>query len=367
MAPYYCYNENQEHVLGIGSVLFMATPASHVWGSGILDPRNSYDRIFPAHVHAVRGTHTRDILRRSDILRRDIPLGDPAIFANEIPEIRACLARGVAARRRVAIIPHYTRVDHPYVLALARELDAQILSPRTASLDFLEELIASEVVISESLHGLIFAELFGKPSAWISESSDAVWAFKFHDWYSTTHDKPAGPLLFGTRPAEVRQAARLSGLNIDREALRCALPTLGMAEGGPAQTLDFRQSRLHAPLQIAIVAEAATILDTGRIRTVVCRGQDEEALRRRLNRIAREFDELVPALLIFDRDAYETLSLADIARAQDMLTSDPKAHFVAIAPRSCSDAPTLNAAWRGVVLTRHLIDFSFSACGTRLH
>ncbi len=76
-------------MLGVGSIMFMATPASHIWGCGILDPGGDLSQVSAANVHAVRGKLTRDLLRSKIRLTADVPLGDPGIFADEIAEIVA--------------------------------------------------------------------------------------------------------------------------------------------------------------------------------------------------------------------------------------------------------------------------------------
>ena len=49
---------------------------------------------------------------------------------------------------------------------------------------FIDELAASSLVISSSLHGIILAESYGIPAIWLSAPS--VDGFKFQDWYHST-------------------------------------------------------------------------------------------------------------------------------------------------------------------------------------
>ncbi|WP_424606614.1 polysaccharide pyruvyl transferase family protein, partial [Acinetobacter baumannii] len=53
------------------------------------------------------------------------------------------------------------------------------------SLAPLQRISEAEVVLSQSLHGLIFAAALGKPYLWISGHSSEVWNWKFLDWFST--------------------------------------------------------------------------------------------------------------------------------------------------------------------------------------
>ena len=168
--PYYATNAEEEHVLGVGSIFFMANRMSHIWGSGILDPRGDLFHIDLAKVHAVRGKRTLAALD-SFGLTKPVPLGDPGVFVDEIPEIAETIGKG-EIRRGTVIVPHYALVASEQIEQLARALDATILSPRTLSLDFVREIAGAEAVVSQSLHGLIFAEALGKPSAWIAPSDD---------------------------------------------------------------------------------------------------------------------------------------------------------------------------------------------------
>ena len=67
------------HVLGVGSIFFMATPNSYIWGSGILDPTAPVPPFDVRKVRGLRGKLTRDLLRRQGFAVPDVPLGDPGV------------------------------------------------------------------------------------------------------------------------------------------------------------------------------------------------------------------------------------------------------------------------------------------------
>jgi len=114
-----------------------------------------------------------------------VALGDPAVFADELPEL-AQYRLNVLIKRKIGLVPHFAMEKSDYIAYLARELDADILSPRTDNLSFVREIMASEIIISQSLHGLIFAEVFSKPSVWLAHTSDEIWTFKFQQCGRTT-------------------------------------------------------------------------------------------------------------------------------------------------------------------------------------
>jgi len=377
--PYYCIDENTEHVLGIGSILFMATQSSHVWGSGILDPTLDHSLIAVSKIHAVRGRLTQKILRDKYGLSKEVPLGDPAVFADELPEL-AQYGLEVPIKRKIGLVPHFAMEKSDYIAYLAEELDADILSPRTDNLSFVKEIMASEIIISQSLHGLIFAEVFSKPSVWLAHTSDDIWTFKFHDWFSNIAEPPLAPILFGTPPRDVLRATRLSGLSVDKIALRQAFPHLPPSSHKPG--MGFRECRRSAPFAFLITSDLRAPANPDYDETFHCQLGDEEGLRRALNVYSRPFDEPFNLMLVFEPRMFPDLAVGDIQQCCDLLSRLPNTHFVSILPLSeCQhdqrkkvDLVSLaggliletwqpSYAWKGVVLVRHPINFTFSAPG----
>jgi GR25 family glycosyltransferase involved in LPS biosynthesis len=374
---YFSSEEKREHVLGIGSIFFMANRSSHIWGSGIMDPTRDYSNVDPSKVHAVRGRKTRDILFRDYGLKQDVPLGDPGILAPDLPELATAL-RDVKNKRRVGIIPHYTMVGNSVFADLAKLLDGEILSTRSFDLDLIAEIAASEIIISQSLHGLIFAEALGIPSAWVTHTPDDIWSFKFWDWYTNTLEPPKAPMLLGnSSPQEMRQAARLSGLNIDKKSICSAFPQIkAPLEARP--DIGFRQTRGRPPYVYVITAPDELLQSPHRYdRRLVCRLGDDESLRIKLNEQARRFEEPPNIVLVFAAAFYLELSNAFVDRLADLLTEFPDVHFISVLESKQFNAkftePVLSKsglklhkfhesfAWRGAVFARHSVNFSFSA------
>src|SRR5271157_2794543 len=53
---------DRPHILGVGSIMFLANKNSHIWGSGILNPSMPAPDVLESSFHAVRGKKTRDKL-----------------------------------------------------------------------------------------------------------------------------------------------------------------------------------------------------------------------------------------------------------------------------------------------------------------
>jgi hypothetical protein len=373
LRPYFTDDETTPHVLGIGSIFFLASAQSHIWGSGILDPSIEYGNAAQSQIHAVRGRLTRDLLRTQQSINLDVPLGDPGIFADEIPEIRR-LQRNASIKYKVALIPHHDHANDPYFQDMAARHDGILLDTRTESLGFIDTILSSEMVISQSLHGLIFAELFGKPNVWLTQRHDAIWTFKFRDWFSNTHEPPTEPEPFGRDFQSLSRAARLSGITIDRESLRAAMPRIA----GTDRTgcMGFRECRAQGWISVAILTGTGTIIPDGFDETITLDRTDPDALRVALGLCANRRDEWVPALLAFDPATYESLGLEDITHLRRLLNDNMGARYLAIPRQKPRGALLSNAkiraitpedyaqiSWTGVIYARHLVDFRYSAPG----
>lgn len=375
--PYYAIDDKQEHVLGIGSIFFMATRSSHIWGSGIMDPSKDYGHVDVAKVHAVRGKLTESILRQRYELSRQVALGDPGVFVDEIPEV-ADRINQKELKSRAVIIPHYAMVGDERIGKLAKSLDATVLSPRTSSIELFLEIAAAEIVISQSLHGLIFAEVFGKPSVWITHSKDETWTFKFRDWFTNTIDPPKEPLYLDASPARILEQARLSGLALDKNALREALPNVHVENRDAS--VGFRECRECSPVPLSILPDRDRREVSKHGDALYCEIGNEEMLRRILNVYGRQFDEPVCLFLIFDQDDAWRRDRGRLQKFADLLTEFPDAHYFGFLPArdsAATEAPRGKAVrngislhewnrefnWRGAVLVRDPINFSFAAPG----
>ena len=147
-----------------------------VWGTGLIEAAK------PArskHTYlAVRGYETKKCIRN---IPQDIALGDPGLLAHLLVE-----KRRTAKTHRIGLICHYKDKGDPTVARLCERypdvVEIDIFAPVT---QILMEIMASEVVFSSAMHGLIAADALGIPNAWI-KLSDRVkgGGFKFRDYYS---------------------------------------------------------------------------------------------------------------------------------------------------------------------------------------
>jgi len=237
------------HLLAIGSLLQKANPGTYAWGTGVIRPSMAVGIADGARIRAVRGKRTWEALRGKGILARDVPLGDPGFFVRRY--VRRFVDVGAARRFRICVIPHHTAQDTPAFQAFERSAEVRIVSMRSISLEVLQEIHDSDIVLSQSLHGLVFAEALGRPNLWISEKADDDWCFKFRDWYSTTRDPAGAPVIFrrGERldVEALAGRARLHDAAIDEDALAAAFP-MDVATARPREGfVPFEEARARGP------------------------------------------------------------------------------------------------------------------------
>ncbi len=173
------FKGGQPHLLGIGSILETATEHSIVCGSGFLcpDPPRS---IRPSRLIAVRGQLTADRLATAPEC-----LGDPAVLVDRVfPQSRQ-------VGHEVGLIPHFSQINH---FRRFSDTGAFLIDPAWSPSRVLAAICSCERIISQSLHGLIIADAYGIPNAWVAPSDSMKGGdFKFRDYYSTT-DASKSPL-----------------------------------------------------------------------------------------------------------------------------------------------------------------------------
>jgi hypothetical protein len=148
----------------------------HIWGSGFIAAQHPVSAHH--HYHAVRGAGTQALVRGAGITA----LGDPGLLVDRLLPGYAAITK----RYAIGVVPHYKDRGDPALQAyLARVPHSVVIDILSEPMDFLRQLAACEFVLSSSLHGLIVADAFRIPNAWIVLSG-AVRGdrFKFHDYYS---------------------------------------------------------------------------------------------------------------------------------------------------------------------------------------
>ncbi len=235
----------QPHLLGVGSIFFLAKPTSYVWGSGMLRPYAELKAPPSENIRAVRGQMTLAHLRSLRPEIGELPLGDPGIFADEVLSHYA--REGASPRYRAAVVPHFQSAGKEVFRTYASDPDIVIVDMRDDGLAPLKAIRDSDVVISQSLHGLVFATALGKPCVWISHKADDDWCFKFRDWFTTTDNPQNDPLPLETGLEQLIAACEVRSSTIDKAGLLAAFPWAEVGFRDEAPLLDFETVRALVP------------------------------------------------------------------------------------------------------------------------
>lgn len=204
----------------IGSILGnYHLPTLEVWGSGFIGP----ERIFltpPAKIHAVRGPLTRDV-----ILRLGLPC--PAIFGDPALLYPRYYRPAVKPDHEIGIVAHYMDRGAEWLTRIAREAGALIIDVSSPVEEFVDQLCSCRFIASSSLHGVIAADAYRIPFAWLSLSNRLVGGtFKFEDYFLSTGRQGVRPLEVEPHmPLErIYDAAITSPSEIDLDSLFQACP-----------------------------------------------------------------------------------------------------------------------------------------------
>lgn len=146
-----------------------------VWGSGTLQPKPCRLDKLSVVLTALRGPHTAGQI----VGCPDLPFGDPGLF---VPELWPA---SPTPSGRVGLIPHHSQLAMAEVAQLAAVLgDAVVIDftdPNIAAT--LKTLSECRLIVSSSLHGLVFADAYGIPSLFWNEGG-ARNEWKYRDYYA---------------------------------------------------------------------------------------------------------------------------------------------------------------------------------------
>lgn len=174
----------QADLAGAGSVVEMMASvkrdkAAYMWGSGFIKPpshTDSYD-FSKLEFTAVRGKITRNRLGIS----KNIPIGDPGLLANLVYD------RASVMDHKIGVVAHFVDADLPIIKKVKKDPRFKVISPLNKPSKVAKDISSCDLVLSSSLHGLVFSDSFNVPNYHISLSSNVVGGeYKFRDYYSAT-------------------------------------------------------------------------------------------------------------------------------------------------------------------------------------
>jgi len=166
-------NKKKVHYFAIGSLLAFTNSKSIVWGSGIIDKKDS---VANCSFLAVRGPQTRKRLKGLGYHCPPV-YGDPAIL------LPLFFKPKVEVVYEVGIVPHYRDFNRAKNL-FGKMPGIKIINLLTNDIEeTTREILSCRKVISSSLHGIVIAHTYNIPAVWIKLSNQLHGdGIKFQDY-----------------------------------------------------------------------------------------------------------------------------------------------------------------------------------------
>lgn len=197
------------HYVAIGSVAKHARANSVLWGTGSFGTEAAKEFTPEATYTSVRGPLTRSRLQH---FGAEIPAiyGDPALLspAYYFPKVDVVHEVGMVTRwseRNRAGAEFGPGVAH--ITLDTDDIEGTI-----------KQILSCKRIVTSSLHGLIIADTYGIPSAWIASKTPRGGEFKFYDYFATVRKfREIQHFAFVNKPVTVRRV--LSTLHFDDEPI----------------------------------------------------------------------------------------------------------------------------------------------------
>lgn len=211
--------DNKPNYLVIGSIVSHARDASIVWGPGSFGDETNNQLNKSAEYLAVRGPLTRNKLAIAGINCPRV-YGDPALLVPDFyqPKSEKTHEIGVVVRWSEPWWNRDLKIDGVKTISLKSDDIEGVL----------EEIHSCKRIISSSLHGLIIADAFGIPNAWLASGSPRGLEFKFWDYFLTVQ-KPRPPRTLDLAKGKIDLNTLLNAFDYDDRPMGLDLDPLRKA------------------------------------------------------------------------------------------------------------------------------------------
>lgn len=168
--------DGEPSYVAVGSILGRANDSSIVWGTGSFGTESAARTAPGARYTAVRGPLTRaKVLHAKG--RCPAIYGDPALLAP------LYYSPTIAPTYEVGVIVRWAE----------RSWAEAVVGPGVRVIDYgtgdieriIDEMLSCKRIVSSSLHGLIVADTYGIPNAWLASGTPRGGEFKFHDYFAS--------------------------------------------------------------------------------------------------------------------------------------------------------------------------------------
>lgn len=178
--PIYSY-DCQADLIGAGS-LIQGVPKEFsgvILGTGIISdmPLQYRDSLDNCTITSVRG----ELSKASLGLDKNVSTGDLGLIANK-------LISRPDKKFRIGLLPHYVDKNSSWIKSILDKKDPSVtvIDVEDTAKSVANAIAECELIISSSLHGIIFADALGIPNIWCEISDNVVGkGFKFRDYNSS--------------------------------------------------------------------------------------------------------------------------------------------------------------------------------------
>lgn len=180
-----CDKADRGKILSIGSIAEFIEDGDTVWGSGLIRPK-PLKKKEDVTILCVRGRQTAHELEK---IGYDVPdvYGEPSLLMPDIyfPKVEKKYKR--------AYIPHYVEK----VEFIDQYPDGYFIDIINRPLDFIDELLECESIVTSSLHAYILAEAYGIEVVYTQLTDKIVGGYyKYADYLSGDNDKEVVKSVF---------------------------------------------------------------------------------------------------------------------------------------------------------------------------
>jgi pyruvyltransferase len=202
-------SNGNKFLLTCGSIVnprYMHPKRTIIWGSGII--KQTLKLNSPNSIHAVRGPLTRNEFLKNNIECPEV-YGDPAIL------LRKFYTPKIDNRKefKLGIIPHY--VDYSFTNKMYTDKEnIKIIDICNDVENVIDEISECSLLISTSLHGIIFSHTYGRSCAW-SKSKVGLYGndCKFADYFLTT-DLVQQPVNIFSKKYSIQELSKFAENNL---------------------------------------------------------------------------------------------------------------------------------------------------------
>ncbi len=171
----------RNHTLFCGSILGRSNKYSNILGAGFISEEQSSRPIQYNKVIGVRGILTAEALRLNNQEVSISFMGDPGLLVKEVIAPRDS---NYKKSGKIGVIPHF--IDYDIVKKMIEDNpNFELINIKSTYDVVCKQILRCDVVLSSSLHGLIFSDAMNVPNSWVKFSNNVKGGtFKFRDYYS---------------------------------------------------------------------------------------------------------------------------------------------------------------------------------------